>query len=283
MRQEAVGQYASSTMAALYDLLAQVAVRIKAGRGNWYQAQAIMAAIQELQVQAALVNKVVGMMAPWLPELQKNPQGKQGKPIDLALFTLPKFKFPSLTAAFDFLRKKRLVRWDELDRIAKAERSKIIAVEGVNSVKKLNQLRAAIVESARQGESPHNFRKRLKPVIELGKREAETILRTQTKQAYVAGLEKVLDDPDVKDEFGYVEYVATLDPRTRPAHLSMDGFVCARNDPAYRVLRFLLDEYNCRCSIIPLTKKQAERKGIKTYKDIPTSVLAHCRQHGLAV
>ncbi|NTV98646.1 MAG: minor capsid protein [Chlorobiaceae bacterium] len=89
------------------------------------------------------------------------------------------------------------------------------------------------------------------------------IYRTETALAFGAAQFARLQE--IRDKFPFWEYSAILDQRTRPSHRALDGKIfLATNAEFWPPLGF-----NCRCTVILLTKAQAQRKGI-TAPDIIT-------------
>ena len=59
---------------------------------------------------------------------------------------------------------------------------------------------------------------------------------------------------------GYLMYDAVDDSRTRESHFAMDGIIRPVNDPFWST-HAPPNGFNCRCRLIPLSKKQAEARG----------------------
>ena len=74
----------------------------------------------------------------------------------------------------------------------------------------------------------------------------------------------------VSELFPAVMLSATPDNRVRDTHWDLDGFVCLKSDPAYKVLLRVIKDWNCRCSLIPMTLEDAKDQpgGLRTIGDL---------------
>lgn len=63
-------------------------------------------------------------------------------------------------------------------------------------------------------------------------------------------------------------YVAINDSRVRPTHLKLNAIVRHIDDPFW-TLYYPPWDFMCRCHVIALTKKQAEKYGITSDDDLP--------------
>lgn len=240
--------------------------------------------IRQLDADARTAARVLGMVSPWMPELTDAPLGApQQQPVPLALSLgaiddpinpVDRGRFPWLTRAVDFLLGKQVVTWDRFRVLAREDKAAVFHAPGVNDERLLNDLKVEVAASAESGESLEDFRKRMSDTLQLRQDQTNTLFRTNTKQSYVDGMQASLDSPTIAEAFPFVQLASTHDTRTRPEHREMDGFVARRGTPEYNVLMRLVKDWNCRCAIIPLTAADAEQRGIKTFADIPSSVVA---------
>lgn len=178
-------------------------------------------------------------------------------------------EFPWLTGAIEYIQQMGLATPKSYSRMIASIQQKTLSVDQVDSISVLADMRDALKDAVAKGQSRENFKKTIDAIATTKKGEAERILRTTSKQAYMDQWSKTQDRPAVKRAFGYVVYRATRDGRTRPWHRALDGFCCSVDDPAYKVLLEIQAEYNCRCILTALTETQAKRIGIKTSKDLP--------------
>jgi SPP1 gp7 family putative phage head morphogenesis protein len=183
-------------------------------------------------------------------------------------------RFPWLNDAADFVTQMGIATPESVRKMSDKMAKQTFTMSGVNSIETLYKLREIHAEAIRSGESRAAAARRLNEVADLAKGQAETSIHDTIKSGYVDQWAKTIEKPAVKKVFGYVKYVSTRDGRTRPEHAAMDGFVCSVDDPAYQTMLELLTEPRCRCLIINLTEKQAEKAGIKTASQIPAITLA---------
>ncbi|MDD1695110.1 MAG: minor capsid protein [Methanoregula sp.] len=96
--------------------------------------------------------------------------------------------------------------------------------------------------------NPDGTMKRIKTTIErpvtlTADTYAETLARTQMKQAYVAGHWTRYQDAGCP---GWT-YISVADERTRPRHLALHGRVFLYGTPEESMAREVMSEYRCRC------------------------------------
>lgn len=91
----------------------------------------------------------------------------------------------------------------------------------------------------------------------------KTIYRTNIDVAYAAGNYKAMVD-NIKDR-PYWMYNAVLDSNTRPSHRALHGKVFRADDPIWNKI-YPPNDWNCRCSVIPLDDQDIEEMNIKITK-----------------
>ena len=269
--------------------LERLIVQVRNGDAEFSEIEKLLRDIDELQADVRATADVIGRVSVWLPHLQDNPSGApDADPADvenqrifqLAINSLDnlrpgtpdpsqKFRFPQLRKAIDWLIEQGIATAAELAGMTERQKLDAISAPGINSTQTLEKLRTALSESLKGGESLQEFRKRIKGEVNLLRHEEETIYRTKTKQSYVEGLDQTLNSPGVRDRFTHVVFTATDDNRVRDHHWDLDGMVAEKGSPLYRVMLAILKEWNCRCSIIPITRERAEKMGVKSMQDLP--------------
>jgi SPP1 gp7 family putative phage head morphogenesis protein len=81
----------------------------------------------------------------------------------------------------------------------------------------------------------------------------ETIIRTNTSEAYNYGLRQYFEDPALDGFVEAYQYSAILDDRVRPNHAALDGLVFSVTNPAIdRIIP--PNGYNCRCLLVPVVQ-----------------------------
>lgn len=256
---------------------------IREGSGNWREVFDLMAQLRHLDGDARMAGAILGMLSPWLPVLRDTPAGTPRAVRKLALGIkglddiLPQtgilaaqdeYRWPTLEDSIKWIVDEKIAGRDALQSLHRDLRRRAFS-EGVQAnAKLLNTLQDALAKSLVDGDSVDQFRDRIKLATNLPRAEAETILRTNTKQAYLYGQERTLDQPRVRDRFRWVYYASTRDNRTRPTHWALDGWVAERGTPLHRVFLKVQSEFNCRCTVIPCDEKRANEFGIKTEADL---------------
>ena len=242
----------------------------------------IISQIQELLRDAKSASMVAGMVAPWKPSLNVK-SGKSSREIQFSIpgdtlseyYNSPsgKFRFPWIEEALEFLGNRRAVSHDEFKSLTSREKRIVAHVPQVNDVRVVKEVSAIIQDSVREGDDFRRFQKKVTDNIKAKKNELRTIFRTSVHQSFVEGQEEVMGKAVVSNAFPYIMLSTSRDNRVRDHHAAVHGFVVARSDPAYKVFRVLLQDWNCRCSPIPISRSRAELIGIKTYADIPREVI----------
>lgn len=87
--------------------------------------------------------------------------------------------------------------------------------------------------------------------------QAEFIYRNETSMAYGAGQWAKLQD--VSTRFPYWQYSTVKDHRVRLEHRVLEGKIFLASDKEF----YPPIGWNCRCTAIPLSARQAEKLGIK--------------------
>lgn len=185
------------------------------------------------------------------------------------------------TDSINYLRKKGYqisFNWREVWREAHA---KSFTVAGVLKLDVLTDIKTALDDVLTTGGTFKSFLDNLMPTLEqkgwLGKgylfdgdtgeiegkllnpRRLDTIFRTNTQTAYMAGRYKQMRE---NVEFRpYWMYVAVEDARTRPAHARFHGRVFRYDDPIWQYL-FPPNGFNCRCSVRALSEADIKRLGL---------------------
>lgn len=247
-------------------------------KGNWQSLPKLVASggkvtledgrhrLQEAKRQGK--TSVLAVMDVW--DKRGNVIGREFVRVALPM-PLDDWRFPDLDDAVDWLvNQESIVSADELY-VTQQQLHRDAFAMNVGDVETVQRFQTAIAESLRAGESFAEFRKRVGDVAEITRSQQETLYRTNTKQAYLAGQVKALEQPRVKDRFRWVYYASTSDNRTRPTHWALDGMVAEVGSPLHRLFLKRQSEYNCRCTLIPLNERKAESFGVKTLSDVPVA------------
>jgi SPP1 gp7 family putative phage head morphogenesis protein len=89
----------------------------------------------------------------------------------------------------------------------------------------------------------------------------ETVFRTNVQTAYGAGRYEGMRNPEVESAMGYYQYLTVGDSAVRPEHAALHGRVWPADDPAVSEF-WPPNGWNCRCSMLPLTKDEIDAEGL---------------------
>jgi SPP1 gp7 family putative phage head morphogenesis protein len=92
----------------------------------------------------------------------------------------------------------------------------------------------------------------------IGRTHLETVFQTNVQGAYQNGKLEQMSDPAVLAVMDVWQYRTAGDARVRPAHAALDGFSALHDDPVWRRI-YPPCGYNCRCTVIPLSRDEAPR------------------------
>jgi len=118
-----------------------------------------------------------------------------------------------------------------------------------------NQLTKTILEGGKLSDVIANFRKE-----GLADWYAETVFNTNIKTAAMAGRIQQSKDPDLQGFIVAWRYFAVKSRTTRENHRAMDGHMASMDNPVWNVW-IPPNGYNCRCTLIEVTRPQAKKMG----------------------
>jgi len=125
-----------------------------------------------------------------------------------------------------------------------------------------DSVKTSLADALSNGQSLRDWRKNVDQVFDqsgysrLGSWQAETIYRTESSMAYGAG--SYAKQLEVSDRFPYWEYSTAEDERVRDSHRALHGKIFRADDKQF----YPPVGFNCRCRAIPISKRQAEKRGI---------------------
>jgi len=170
--------------------------------------------------------------------------------------------------AITFFREKVNVptrRWDDL---WQGMHARGFMIAGAKKDELLTDFRGAVDKAIADGESLAQFRRRFDSIVAKhgwdynGGRNwrSEVIYATNVRTAYAAGRYAQMTDPDVLRAMPFWQYKHGDSVNPRPLHLSWNGTVLPANDPWFRT-HFAPNGWGCKCSIVPLTRRDLARLG----------------------
>lgn len=187
--------------------------------------------------------------------------------------------------AVDYLKSKGYAvtfDWTDMDAMAHA---KSFTVAGAAELDLLKDIHGELVAAIEEGKSWSSFQRDIRPVLEkkgwLGPRIVErpdgtkkevdlslprrlkTIYRTNmTTSRMAAHWASLRENADIMP---YWRYSAVMDGATRDAHAALHGKVFKADDPFWDKY-FPPNGWNCRCTVIPMTAREVERRGLEVSK-----------------
>lgn len=140
-------------------------------------------------------------------------------------------------------------------------------VSRLASIDQIKTVLEHVNKSLESGTTFDDFKKEVaKDGIDLSEHHLANIYRTNMQMAYAHG--RWTQQQENKESRPYLMYVAINDSRTRPAHLELNRIIRHIDDPFW-TLYYPPWDFMCRCHVIALTKKQAEKYGITSDEDLP--------------
>ena len=138
-------------------------------------------------------------------------------------------------------------------------RQHAFSVAGVAAIDQLTQVRDSLAKAIEDGVPFDEWKRRVadEGILNLPNHRLDNIFRTNIQQAYQRARWAKLKENQRRRP--YLLYSAINDSRVRPSHLAMDGIIRPVGDPFWD-RNFPSNGYRCRCSVISLTEKQAQRR-----------------------
>jgi SPP1 gp7 family putative phage head morphogenesis protein len=156
-------------------------------------------------------------------------------------------------------------------KLAGVQKAQAVSIAGLASLDQIKFVIDEVAKAIREGKTFKDFQKSVKAgelAVDLPAHRLDNIFRTNMQAAYNRG--RWLQQKVVSKSRPYLMYDAINDSRTRPAHAAMDNVVLHRDDPWWNV-HYPPNGYRCRCTVISLTPKQAERRGITENAPVDTA------------
>lgn len=125
----------------------------------------------------------------------------------------------------------------------------------------VQDVQAAIAEALRVGRGAFDASAIIQDLAGVTRQRAETILRNNVGNAYSAGMDRMLEDPDVRSVIVALRYTTAGDVDVRPNHRAMDGTVAPPEHPIWSQ-RTPPCGHNCRCGRDFLSREDVRRMGL---------------------
>jgi SPP1 gp7 family putative phage head morphogenesis protein len=154
------------------------------------------------------------------------------------------------------------VYYGELQGLA---RSMAFSIAGITALDQLEMARDSLADATGSGETFSAWKRRVaagEVKLDLPAHRLENIFRTNIQGNYASG--RCRSQKDTAKAFPYLMYSAINDSRTRPAHAAMDGYIARIDDPIWTTWH-TPNGYNCRCTMIQLSEKEAQSRADKPF------------------
>lgn len=169
--------------------------------------------------------------------------------------------------ALKYARSRNVVLPDEFYLLDLKTRHYSATVSRLASIDQIKTVLEMVNKSTEDGSTFDEFKKRIADEgIELSDHHLANIYRTNMQMAYAHG--RWTQQQANKESRPYLMYVAINDSRVRPTHLKLNNIIRHIDDPFW-TLYYPPWDFMCRCHVIALTKKQAEKYGITSDEDLP--------------
>lgn len=177
-------------------------------------------------------------------------------------------------AAVEFLKQKTPLTTEEYQALDEECRAKAFTVSGYTSAEVLQEFLNELTDACEQGKTKKDFLDSINDFLErngytgLNPFRADVIFRTNIQTAYNAGHYKSMTDPTTKKLRPYWKYVTAGDGEVRETHAMMEGRIYPADDPVWDIW-YPPNGFRCRCTVVSLTKRQAEREAERISKGLP--------------
>lgn len=269
-------QQALSELDSLASGLLPILNRYRDSAIEWHQVRAELEKFAFLRSDLSAASEVLGMASPMLGEIQDNPQ-----PVELGVMSLlsglsdrltagDRPRFGRVRSAVNWLLGRGIATEEEIQKTPERSARRTASMPGPFSSGE--DIRRVIDESVRRGEDRKTFQRRIRQELRLAKGQEGTLLRTQAKRSYLSGQASTMRQPVNVSRWPYVMYVATPDERVREHHWALDsrnsGLVAHVGSTDHERMVAVASEWNCRCSMIPVTRGQAKKLGLSTAQGV---------------
>jgi SPP1 gp7 family putative phage head morphogenesis protein len=181
---------------------------------------------------------------------------------------MPEYGSRPFTEAIDYFNQKRPLPTTGWRDVYGPQHDHAVMVAGANKAAIVESFASAIQGAIESGETLADFRKRFDDIVSThgwdykGSRGWRTrlIYETNIRQAYNAGREAQMADPQFQQRFPYMEYRHSGAENYRPQHKAWDGLVLRADDPWWNV-HSPSNGYGCKCKKFPVSRRQMARRG----------------------
>jgi len=169
--------------------------------------------------------------------------------------------------ALQFARSRKIVLPDEFYSLDLKTRQLATTVSFLSSIEQIQTVLAAVNKAIADGSTFEDFKKLVaEHEIKLSEPYLKNVFRTNIQTAYSHG--RWQQQQRNRDKRPYLMYSAIDDSRVRPSHLALNRIIRHIDDPFW-LMYYPPWGFMCRCTVIALTEKQAEKYGITPDDQLP--------------
>lgn len=186
----------------------------------------------------------------------------------------PVVEFPVIDEAIRSLQESRVMTAEDFYQLSRETREDAFTITADLADSDLEAVRRILEENVREKTSREDFIETAREQVErlnISESHLEQVFRNNVNDRYSNGVERVLKNDLVEDQFPYRAYYAIRDDRVRDEHLQLETLgiggsnIYHKDDPVWLLFRPPWD-WNCRCGFTPLSVRQAARRGIAEAK-----------------
>lgn len=146
------------------------------------------------------------------------------------------------------------------DELPRALRGLAFTISNIETMGKIQMVQSSLQNAMAEGLSFEDWKDQLDydVIMKLSRSRLETVYRTNSASVYNKSARYNAVTSNVTP---YLMFSAVGDERTRKSHEELNGVIKRGDSPFWNKYTPPLG-YNCRCRIIPLSKKEAEKRGI---------------------
>lgn len=153
--------------------------------------------------------------------------------------------------------------------LPQALRSLAFTVSNLETLRQVEIVQRSLQNAMSEGLNFNEWKNQLDTdtIRNLSRSRLETVYRTNSASVYNKSTRYNAVTSNVTP---YLMFSAVGDSRTRPQHADLDGIIKRGDSPFWNKYTPPLG-FNCRCRIIPISKKEAEKRGIsrKSENNLP--------------
>lgn len=169
--------------------------------------------------------------------------------------------------ALHFAQSRKIVLPDEFYSMDLNTRQLATTVSFLSGIEQVETVIKLLNKTLAEGGTFNDFQKLVEEnEIVLSKHYLKNVFRTNIQTAYGHG--RWQQQQKNKAKRPYLMYSAIDDTRVRPSHLALNRIIRHIDDPFW-LLYYPPWSFMCRCTVIALTEKEAQKLGITSDEDLP--------------